>query len=73
LLLGLLVASALAAIGTWVAFGDGTRHFSMMGFIFGHVGEGIGRTAFGIGAIISWLIVATMARVAAKKIFGKNS
>jgi hypothetical protein len=73
LLLGLLVASSLAAIGTWVAFGGGRRHFSMMRFIFGHVGEGIGRTAFGIGAIISWLIVATMARVAAKKIFGKNS
>jgi hypothetical protein len=65
-LLGLLVAAGVAATGTWVAFGSGVRHFSMTGFISGPVGETIGRTAFGIGAIISWLIVAAMARAVAK-------
>jgi hypothetical protein len=37
------------------------------------IGEGIGRTAFGFGAILSWLIVAMMTRAGAKKFFGKNS
>jgi hypothetical protein len=45
----------------------------MMGPISGSIGEAVGRTAFGIGAIISWLIVAAMARAGAKKIFGKYS
>jgi hypothetical protein len=44
----------------------------MWGPIGGPVGETVGRTAFGIGAIISWLIVAAMARATAKKIFSKN-
>ena len=67
-----LAAASLAAIGTWVAFGSGTRHFSMSGFISGPVGEGIGRTAFGLGAILTWLIVLVFAREGAKKIFGKK-
>ena len=44
----------------------------MAGLIAGPVGEGIGRTIFGIGAIIAWLLVAVMARAGAKKIFGKK-
>ena len=72
-LLGMLVAAGLAGGGTWVAFGSGPRHFMMMGPISGSIGETFGRTAFGIGAIISWLIVAAMARAGAKKIFGKNN
>ncbi len=68
-----IVAAGLAAIGTWVAFGPGTRHFSMSGPILGPVGEGIGRTVFGIGAIITWLIVLAFARAGVKKIFGKKS
>lgn len=72
-MLGMLVAAGLAGTGTWVAFGSGPRHFMMMGPIASSIGETVGRTAFGIGAIISWLIVAAMARAGAKKIFGKNS
>ena len=67
-----LAAAGLAVIGTWVAFGPGTRHFSMAGLIAGPVGDGIGRTVFGIGAIITWLIVAVFAFTGAKKIFGKK-
>ena len=67
-----LATAGLACIGTWVAFGGGTRHFSMSGFFTGSVGEGIGRTVFGIGAIITWLLVVVMARAGAKKIFGKK-
>jgi hypothetical protein len=67
-----IVVASLATIGTWVAFGPGTRHFSMSGPVFGPVGEGIGRTVFGIGAVITWLIVFVFARAGAKKIFGKK-
>jgi hypothetical protein len=67
-----IAAAGLAGIGTWVAFGGGTRHFSMSGPIIGPLGEGIGRTVFGIGAIITWLIVLAFARAGAKKIFGKK-
>jgi len=70
---GVLAAAGLAGIGTWVAFGGGTRQFSISGFFTGSVGEGIGRTVFGIGAIITWLFVVVMARAGAKKIFGKKN
>jgi hypothetical protein len=70
---GLLMASGLAGIGTWVAFGGGTRHFSMTGFISGTASEIVGRSVFGIGAVITWLFVVAMARTGAKKIFGKKS
>ena len=72
-LAGVLAAAGLAGIGTWVAFGAGNRQFSMSGFFTGSLSEGIGRTVFGIGAIITWLLVAIMARAGAKKIFGKKS
>lgn len=70
LLLGLLAASGLAATATWIAFGAGTRHFMLTGPIGVSIGDTIGRTAFGIGAVMSWLIVVLMARTGAKKIFG---
>jgi hypothetical protein len=70
---GVLAAAGLAGIGTWVAFGGGTRQFSMTGLISAPVGEGIGRTLFGIGAIITWVLVAAMARLGAKKIFRKKT
>ncbi len=69
---GLLAAAGLAGLASWVAFGGGTREFSMTGTIAAPIGEGIGRVAFGFGAILSWLIVAMMARAGAKKFFGKN-
>jgi hypothetical protein len=70
---GLTAVAALAGVGTWVAFGTGERHFSVSGPISGPVGDGIGRIVFGIGAILTWLIVVVMARASARKIFGKKS
>jgi hypothetical protein len=67
-----IAAAGLATIASWVAFGPGTRHFAMSGPIFGPVGESIGRTVFGIGAIITWLIVLVFARAGVKKIFGRK-
>jgi len=71
-LCGLVAAAGLAAIGTWVAFGDGHRGFKMSGPISGPVGEGLGRTLFGIGTIVTWILVIHIARVTARKIFGKK-
>lgn len=70
---GVMAAASLAAVGTWVAFGGGTRHFSMSGLFTGSVSEGIGRTAFGISAIITWLFVAALAHRSTKKVFGKKN
>ena len=55
-LLSLLVWGLMAAIGSWVAFGPGPRSFSMN--FAGLLGPGpgmIGRAAFGVGALITWL------------------
>jgi hypothetical protein len=66
-LLGLGITGCLAAIGTWVAFGPGTRHFSG-GIGIGPIhiggrqaGEMFGRAAFGLGAVVAWLIFALFA------------
>ena len=48
----------LAAMFTWVAFGAGERHFTGNGAIFGEIG---GRIAFGLGATLTWLVLAVIA------------
>lgn len=62
-LMGLAVIGALAAIGTWVAFGPGTRAFSVsIPFLGSGPGnEWIGRGAFGLGAILTWLFFVVAA------------
>jgi hypothetical protein len=71
-LAGLITVASLAGLGTWVAFGTGPREFSISAPFVGSLAEGIGRTAFGIGAIITWLMVAVMASASARRIFGKK-
>jgi hypothetical protein len=66
-------SGALAAAGTWVAFGAGSRHFVMPLPVWGSLAEYIGRAAFGLGAVIAWLITAVFARMGAKKVFEKKS
>jgi hypothetical protein len=64
--------AALASAATWVAFGAGTRHFVMPIPVWGSLAEYIGRAAFGLGAVMSWLITAAFAHFGAKKIFGRK-
>jgi hypothetical protein len=65
--------AGLAAAGTWVAFGDGPRHFVLPIPLGGTLGEIVGRAAFGLGAVIAWLITLAFARAGAKKVFAKKS
>jgi hypothetical protein len=55
--LGLSIVGGLAAIGLWVAFGPGERHFSMsIGFGSGPANEMLGRVVFGFGAVLTCLM-----------------
>lgn len=62
-IIGLAVVGALAAIGTWVAFGPGERAFSVTIPFLGEgpANEWIGRAAFGAGAVITWLLFVAFA------------
>jgi uncharacterized membrane protein YedE/YeeE len=64
--------AGLATAGTWVAFGEGERHFVLPLPVWGSLAEYIGRAAFGFGALLAWLIAALMARQAVKKVFGSK-
>ena len=66
------VTAALASIGTWIAFGPGPRQFVMSLPVWGSVAEIIGRTMFGFGAVITWLMVAAFAYAGVKKMVGKG-
>jgi hypothetical protein len=64
---------SFAAIGSWVAFGPGDRAFSMSTpFFSGPANEIVGRVAFGIGAIITWLCTIAVAVVGARKLFPRE-
>ena len=59
------------AIGTWVAFGPGERKFSSsIPFLPAWLNEPIGRTVFGTGAILIWIILIVMAVVGARRLRG---
>lgn len=66
------IVAGLASIGTWIAFGAGTRHFSMSLPLTGSTGEMIGRIAFGFGAIVTWLMAAGVAYAGINKIIGRK-
>jgi hypothetical protein len=65
------MTAGLASIGTRIAFGAGTRQFSMPLPVWGSLAEIIGRAVFSFGAIIASL-TAAFAAAGAKKIFGKK-
>jgi hypothetical protein len=70
-LLSLAIVVSLGAIGTWVAFGPGERKFSSsIPFLPDWLNEPIGRTAFGIGAILIWIFLIVMAVVGARSLRG---
>lgn len=59
---GLTIVVALAALGSWIAFGPGERAFTGTGAIIpGSIGGMVGRAMFGFGAIVTWIyVVATV-------------
>jgi hypothetical protein len=69
--LGLAITALLGVIASWVAFGPGPRTFSATIPIIGgsQPGETGGRIAFGIGAVIIWIMVAIMAVIGGRRLF----
>jgi hypothetical protein len=69
-LIGLACIGMLAAIGTWVAFGPGERAFTMTIPYGGSApaGQSIGRIAFGVGALVTWLFFILAARSSWRKL-----
>jgi hypothetical protein len=69
--LGLVCCGCLPVIGSWIAFGPGLRHFGGTGLFLlsPDANTMVGRTVFGIGAIITWLLVIALAVRAARKLF----
>jgi hypothetical protein len=62
-ILVLMIFTCFAMIGSFVAFGPGTRSFSVS-LPFGSTSGGseiFGRVAFGVGAIITWLCLILVA------------
>jgi hypothetical protein len=79
-LFALIIIAALATVASWVAFGPGEREFSnSIALPFwqskGASGETTGRIAFGVGAVMGWLIFLAMAVQGWRKLVkpGENS
>jgi hypothetical protein len=68
----LVIIVSLASIGSWIAFAGGDREFATNVPVQGSLRETVGRVAFGIGAVITWLLAAAVAYSGAKKVFRKN-
>jgi hypothetical protein len=69
-LLAFIIVACLGAIATWVAFGPGERHFSGSFLFFDPATNAIiGRTAFGVGAVITWLCAAGVVAAGIRKLF----
>jgi hypothetical protein len=73
-LLVLTLFAAFAMIGSFVAFGPGTRSFSVSAPFVSTSGDNeiFGRAAFGLGAIISWLCLILVAVSGWRKLVGRN-
>ena len=67
-------AGALATIGTYVAIGSGPRAFSLSTSLAGMqtTGEVLGRTVFGLGAVIVWIIVIALTVGTVRKLFDRR-
>jgi hypothetical protein len=71
-LTALIVMIGLASIATWVAFGVGTREFAMSVPVPHTWTEIIGRTMFGFGAVVTWLMAALTGYAGVMKMLGKK-
>ena len=67
-------AGALATIGTYVAIGSGPRAFSLSApFVeMQTTGEVLGRTVFGLGAVIVWIIVIALTVGTVRKLYDRR-
>jgi hypothetical protein len=73
-MLVLMIFTCFAMIGSFVAFGPGTRSFSVS-LPFGSTSGGseiFGRVAFGIGAIITWLCLILVAVSGWRKLVSRD-
>jgi hypothetical protein len=72
--LGIGVSGALATIGTWIAIGSGPRAFNISGsfVVMQTAGEAIGRTVFGLGAVIVWIYVIALTVTTVRKLLGRS-
>ena len=72
--IGIGIIVMMASIGSWIAFGPGTRHFSGGGSVGGvSVGGGaasetFGRVMFGIGAVLCWAFAVVMVVVSIRRL-----
>lgn len=73
-MLAIGVAGAMATIGTWIAIGSGPRAFSLSApLVEMHTtGEIIGRTVFGLGAVITWIYVIALTVGTVRKMFDRR-
>src|SRR4051794_20832928 len=68
------IVACLAAIFSWVAFGPGEREFSGgLPFLGPAVNSMIGRGAFGVGAVLTWLCLAAIAVTGLRKYFASGN
>jgi hypothetical protein len=72
-LTGVGIAVCLALIGSWIAFGDGERRFSMSGLVNGPASDTAGRVVFGLGAVFTWFAVVVFVRIGYRRIFGRKA
>jgi hypothetical protein len=72
--LGIGVLGAFATIGTWVAIGSGTHAFSVSSpFVsMQTAGDLVGRTVFGLGAVIVWICVIALTVSTVRKLFSPS-
>jgi hypothetical protein len=72
-LIGVAIFASFGAVGSWVAFGPGDRVFSgSAGFVSGEVGATIGRTVFGVGAVVVWICTLAFAAWGARKLLERR-
>jgi len=73
-MLAIGAVGALAIIGTYVAIGSGPRAFNLTApfMEMQTTGEVVGRTVFGLGAVIVWIFVIALTVGTVRKLFDRR-
>lgn len=73
-MLAIATAGALATIGTFIAIGSGPRAFALSApFVeMQSIGEAVGRTVFGLGAVIVWIYAIALTVGTVRKLFDRR-